>query len=61
MRLILVAIFAFGFLVWDMGRNNGHCVREINASIDDVLREVRWHQSASRVATRERGRGYRSI
>jgi hypothetical protein len=42
MRLICVAVFAFCFLVWDMSRNNGHYVLQINASIDDIVREVRW-------------------
>jgi hypothetical protein len=43
MRLTFAAVLTFGFLVWDMSRNNGHYVRQINASIDDIVREVRWH------------------
>ena len=42
MRLIWVAIFAFGFLVWHIRRNDGHYTHQIIASIDEIKREVRW-------------------
>jgi hypothetical protein len=42
MRLMLVPIFAFGFLAWDLRQNDGHYTHQIIASIDDLKREVRW-------------------
>ena len=41
MRLILVAIFVFGFLTWDISQNDGHYARHINAYLDDIGRTVR--------------------
>ena len=42
MRFALAAVVAFGILVWDIRQNNGHYTRQLNASIDDIAREVRW-------------------
>jgi hypothetical protein len=41
MRLILVAIFVFGFLAWDISQNNGQYTHNISAYLDDIGRSVR--------------------
>ena len=41
MRLVLVAIFVFGFLAWDIGQNDGHYTRHIGVYLDDIGRSVR--------------------
>lgn len=42
MRPALAAVLVFGFLVWDMSKNQGQYTRSITASLDDVARQVRW-------------------
>jgi len=42
MRLILVVIFVFGFLIWDISLNDGYYARHINGYLYDFAREVRW-------------------
>ena len=38
MRYALPALVAFGILVWDISRNNGHYTRQLDASLNDSAR-----------------------
>jgi hypothetical protein len=40
MRPVLVAVLAFGFLVWDMSRNQGRYTHAMTASVDDFTRQI---------------------
>ena len=41
MRVALVPVLLFGFLVWDMTENDARDARTITASLDDASRQVR--------------------
>jgi hypothetical protein len=40
MRPALAALFVFGFLVWDMSKNQGQYTRSIGSSLDHAARQV---------------------
>jgi hypothetical protein len=40
MRIAIFIVLAFGFLVWDLERNNGHYTNEIQSSLTGLLQGV---------------------